>query len=116
MHYACWLTVRFGDMINLNKVNTDVNVELAAGNFVVNRPGRGFSSREIDHEQNNSWVKVAGGAIGLITNESALQRGMITGLGVARLIEEFQQFEPNAHEENNFMSEGLFSHKKHLPN
>ena len=49
-----------------------------------------------------------------MTNESALQRGMITGLGVARLIEEFQEFEPIAHEESNFMSEGLFNHKKHV--
>ena len=39
---------------------------------------------------------------------------MITGLGVARLIKEFQEFAPIAHEENNFMSEGLFSHKKYV--
>ena len=50
----------------------------------------------------------------MMTNDSALKRGIITGLGVARSVEEFQEFEPNALEENNFMSEGLFGHKKHV--
>ena len=38
-------------MINLDEVNTDVNVELAEGNFVANMPERGFSSIEMDHER-----------------------------------------------------------------
>ena len=43
------------------------------------------------HEQNNADVKGStGGAIGLMTNPVALERWMVTGLGVARMVKEFE--------------------------
>ena len=43
------------------------------------------------HEQNNACVKGDGGAVGLTKNPSALQRWMITGPEVARVIGEFEK-------------------------
>jgi len=42
------------------------------------------------HEQNNAAIKGDGGAVGLTDNPSALQRWMVAGPEVARLIREFQ--------------------------
>ena len=50
-----------------------------------------FSAIPIDqaHEQNNGYIKGDGGAVGLTDNPNALQRWMIAGPEVARIIEEF---------------------------
>ena len=45
------------------------------------------------HEQNNATVKQVGGAIGLMTNPSALRRWMIAGPEVARLVAEFESLQ-----------------------
>ena len=62
------------------------------GNFVVNKSDNRFSSIPIDHahEQNNKCVKGDGGAIGLTESASELQRWMVSGPEVARVIEEFE--------------------------
>ena len=51
-----------------------------------------FSAMAIDqaHEQNNAFVKGDGGAVGLTENPSALQRWMVAGPEVARVIKEFE--------------------------
>ena len=55
------------------------------------KTGRAFSAMAIDqaHEQNNAAVKGDGGAVGLTENPAALQRWMVSGPEMARVIEEF---------------------------
>ena len=62
------------------------------GKFVVQKTKRTFSAIAIDqtHKQNNAIVKGDCGAVGLAENASALQRWMVSGPEVARIIEEFQ--------------------------
>ena len=52
-----------------------------------------FSEMAIDqwHEQNNAIIKGTGGAVGLTENPSALQRWMVAGPELARLLPEFEQ-------------------------
>lgn len=93
VHYARWMSIHYSDMINLDKVNPEIEKALADGKFAVSKTRRKFSAIPIDHahEQNNSWVKGDGGAIGLMTNERALQRWMMAGPELARMVEEFQE-------------------------
>ena len=43
-----------------------------------------------NHEQQNATIKGVGGVIGISENENALQRWLLFGPEVARLLEEFE--------------------------
>ena len=62
------------------------------GGFTVQKTAEVFSSIDIDqaHEQNNAMVEGDRGAVGLTKNPTTLQRWMISGPEVARLIAEFE--------------------------
>ena len=91
-HYARWIPVHLRDMAALPMKHPGVAREFGAGNFTVRKTKNVFSSIPIDqaHEQNNSFIKGDGGAVGLTDNPSALLRWMIAGPEVARAIEEFR--------------------------
>lgn len=59
---------------------------------MVRKSQHAFSAIALDqaHEQNNAMIKGDGGAIGLTTNPAALNRWIILGPKIARLIDEFQ--------------------------
>ena len=78
-------------MAQLPKTHPDIYEEFKAGHFTAQKTKRVFSAMPIDqaHEQNNACVKGDGGAVGLTENPSALQRWMIAGPEVARVIGEF---------------------------
>lgn len=91
-NYARWIPVHLRDMSELSARDPDIAREFNAGNFTIQKTNRVFSAIPIDqaHEQNNAWIKSAGGAIGLTDNPSALRRWMAAGPEVATLIEEFE--------------------------
>lgn len=92
-HYARWLTVHLRDLLNLGATHPSINEEFLTGNFTVNKTNRNFSAISIDqvHEQLNSLVKGDGGAIGLTESDTALNRWIISGPEIIRLLGEFEE-------------------------
>lgn len=78
-------------MLGLHRTHPRVLEKFRAGMFTVQKTKRIFSSIATDqaHGQNNAHIKGDGGAVGLMDNPSALQRWMVTGPEVARVIGEF---------------------------
>jgi len=91
-HYARWIPVHLRDMLGLHRTHHEVLEEFRAGMFTVQKTKRIFSSIATDqaHEQNNACIKGDGGAVGLMDNPNALQRWMVAGPEVARVIGEFE--------------------------
>jgi len=99
-HYARWIPVHLRDMMSLHRTHPDVLEELRAGMFTVQKTNRTFSSIATDqaHEQNNACIKGDGGAVGLLDNPNALQRWMVAGREVARVIGEFEMAQVHHHD------------------
>ena len=78
-------------MLTLEDRHPAVYAEFCKGNFTVSRSKRPFSRMSIDesHEQNNACVKGEGGAVGLTEQPAALQRWMVAGPEMARVVIEF---------------------------
>ena len=91
-HYARWIPIHLRDMLGLHRTHPEVLKEFRAGMFMVQKTKRIFSSIATDqaHEQNNARIKGDGGAVGLMDNPNALQRWMVAGPEVARVIDEFE--------------------------
>ena len=91
-NYARWLPVHVRDMASLGERHPCVLQEFLNGRFTVQKTKSPFSAMAIDqaHEQNNAHVKGEGGAIGLTQNPELLQRWMVAGPEVARLVGEFE--------------------------
>ena len=79
-------------MANLKVKHPEVAVHFKNGKCTVQRTNKVFSSMAIDqaHEQHNAVVKGDGGAIGLTQNPTSLQRWMLAGPELCRLISEFE--------------------------
>ena len=92
-HYSRWLSVHIRDMVSLKEKHPAIFTESCAGNFSVNKTGNKFSAMALDqrHEQNNATVKESGGAIGLLTNPSALRSWMVAGPEIARMMSELEE-------------------------
>ena len=90
-NYARWLPLHIRDMSALDNICPTIAVEFNKGNFVVHKTQHAFSSIPIDqaHEQNNKQVKGDGGAVGLTENSSQLQRWMVSGPEVSRVVGDF---------------------------
>ena len=89
-HYSRWLSVHIRDMVSLKEMHLAIFAEFCAGKL--NKTGNKFSAMALDqcHELNNATVKESGGAIGLLTNPSALRRWMVAGPEIARMVSEFE--------------------------
>ena len=92
-HYSQWLSVHIRDMVSLKEKHPAIFTESCAGNFSVNETGNKFSTMALDqrHEQNNATVKESGGAIGLLSNPSALRSWMVAGPEIARMVSELEE-------------------------
>lgn len=99
-NYARWLPVHICDMLALKQNHPNIYSQFVAGNFVVSKSRRKFSSIAIDHahEQLNAIIKGEGGAVGLTENDAALSRWAVTAPEIARML---QEFECNLLEEQN---------------
>jgi len=91
-NYARWLSVHIRDMIDLPNTNSEVFSQFNLGKFTVTKTTHKFSGISIDqaHEQLNAIVKGDGGVVGLTENDAALQRWILAGPEVARLLAEFR--------------------------
>jgi hypothetical protein len=91
-NYARWLPVHLLDMRRLHKTAPYVASKFEEGFFTVHKSSRHFPCMAIDqaHEQNNAIVKGEGGAVGLMENQNALRRWMVSSPELARLVNEFE--------------------------
>ena len=96
-NYARWIPVHLRDMTALIDTQPDVYTQFQKGHFVVKKSTHKFSALAIDqaHEQNNASVKDDGGAVGLTENPEALQRWMVSGTEMTRVIGEFEASSEN---------------------
>ena len=92
VNYARWVSVHLRDMLTLERQHPEVAREFHAGNFVIHKSSRCFSSMAIDqaHEQNNAVIKGDGGTIGLTEDPSALRRWMVAGPEVSQLVSNYE--------------------------
>ena len=79
-------------MISLEIKHPLIYKEFIEGHFVVHKSSNVFSLIAIDqaHEQMNELIKGSGGAVGLFDNPQALQRWMVAGPEVVRMLEEYE--------------------------
>ena len=94
INYARWVPINLRDMVALKHTHPDNHGEFLKGKFTVKKTTHSFSAMAVDqaHEQNNASVKGDGGAVGLTENPAALQRWMVSGPEMARVIGEFESF------------------------
>ena len=106
INYARWLPVHISDMFNLKKTHPGVYHQFMNGHFSVQKTNNVFSAISIDqcHEQMNKLVKGEGGAVGLTEDPQALERWLVAGPEISRLILEF---------ENSFQSIESQTSKRH---
>ena len=77
----------------LSHLHPDIHTEFVKGHFTVNKTSYAFSNLAVDqaHEQNNAVVMDDGGAVGLTECPAALQRWMVNGLEMTRVIIDFER-------------------------
>jgi len=87
-NYAWWLPVFIKDMECLPD---SIQAEFEKGHWTVTCSNLRFSSIPIDkaHKQANERVKGVGGIIGLTENPDMLERCIVTGPEISRVVEEF---------------------------
>jgi hypothetical protein len=107
-NYARYLPVHIRDLKSLPK---SIEEEFRKGNFVINKTGKRFSAIALDqaHEQNNKVVKGSGGIVGLTEDPASLQKWLLAGPEISRLV---QGFEDTFLEESN--EDSLFHHSEDL--
>ena len=76
-------------MFSLSETHPVIYKEFVAGRFVAHKTNRPLSAMVLDqaHEQSNANVKGDGGAVGLTDNPNALQRWMVAGPEMSRMVE-----------------------------
>jgi hypothetical protein len=91
-NYVRWLPVHISDMVNLETTHPEVYKQFMDGHFVVQKTQNVFSAMALDqcHEQVNELIKGDGGAIGLTENPQALERWMVAGPEISRVVREFE--------------------------
>ena len=85
-HNARWIPVHILYMVSLHANHPDVYEHFLKGEFTVLKTGRAIAIDRA-HEQNNAAVKGDGDAVGLTENSAALQRWMVSGPEMDRVIE-----------------------------
>ena len=93
-NYVRWLPVHLTQIIDIKEMHPSLCKKFNDGKFTVQKSNRRFPKIVLDqnHEQFNADIKSVGRAIGLTENDAALQRWLIIGLEVARLLQEFTIF------------------------
>ncbi len=117
-NYARWIFIR-----DLEVLPDSIQVEFEKGHWTITRSNRRFSSLPIDqaHEQANTRVKGVGGIIGLTENPDMLERWIVTGPAISRVVDEFTGANDNdddeelPHHEEGYASQHRFlRHAKDL--
>lgn len=108
-NYARWLPVHIRDM----KCIPDGIKDQFQSCWSFPKTNRKFSSMPLDqaHEQYNKMVKVAGGAVGLMENQDALRRWMVSGPELSRLLNEFENITDVSSGHNKCHEQGFSTQK-----
>ena len=87
-NYARWIPIFIRD---LECLPDSIQEEFKKGHWTITRNNCRFSSLPIDqaHEQANKRVKGVGGIIGLTENLDMLERWIMTGPEISRVVEDF---------------------------
>ena len=108
INYRRWLTAHISDMINLSTTHPELYRHFLNGNFVVQKNHKVLSEIALDqcNKQVNkhiNMIKGDGGAIGLTGKPQALERWMVAGPEISRMVHEFQNSHqtPNKHHKQN---------------
>jgi len=93
VHYARWLPVFVKTLEELPVHHPDVYAAFLSGHFSSKKTNRRFSAISDDqvHEQKNKIVKDTGGAVGILDNETALMKWMVSGPEISRMLKEFEE-------------------------
>jgi len=110
-HYS--LPVHIRDMVQLERRHPTVYQQFQQGHFTVQKTEHRFSSIALDqnHEQLNDLIKGEGGAVGLTESPTALLRWMVAGPEIARIVNEFDEYqskEPEKHHEQSRATQAEF--------
>ena len=103
VHYARWLPVFINDLKLLPVKHPSIFKEFLKGKFTFQKTKRAFSCLAEDqaHEQNNKIVKIDGGAIGILQDPAALLKWMVAGPEITRMLQSFENEEPQYEDEDN---------------
>lgn len=112
-NYARWIPIFIRD---LEVLPDSIQLEFEKGYWTITRSNRRFSSLPVDqaHEQANKRVKGVGGIIGLTENHDMLERWIVTGPEISRVVEEFTGANDNNDEELPHHEEGYASQQRFL--
>ena len=119
-NYARWIPILIRDLDGLPQI---IQKEFDEGLWAISRSNHRFSSMPIDqaHEQANKRVKGVGGVIGLTENPEMLERWIITGPEISRVLDEYNgdndeddEGEQPHHEEGHSSQERFRRHVKDL--
>jgi len=127
VHYSRWLPVFVRTLQDLPEKHPDIHAEFLRGNFSSTKTAKPFSAISDDqlHEHNNKFIKGEGGAIGILDNENALLKWMVSGPRISSLIEEFEKKSflkdekdggAKHHEDNNAFEKRFLTHVKEMIN
>ena len=110
-NYARWVSVLIRDLESLPAA---IQEEFEAGHFTITRSNHRFSSIPIDqaHEQANKRVKGVGGVIGLTENPAMLERWVVTGPEISRVVEQFTDVDDDYDQELPHHEEGGASQQR----
>ena len=105
-HYSRWLPVHIRDMLSLENEHPQIFMEFMEGNFVVQKSSHKFSMIGMDqnHEQLNKDIKGDGGVKGLFGNKDALEKWMVAGPEIQKIVHQFE------HEQNMTQDSKCSSH------
>ena len=92
-NYARWLPVFINDLKQLEAKHPSIHAEFMKGHFTFTKSSRKFSSLAEDqaHEQNTKFVKIEGGAIGILDSHTALMKWMVAGPEIRRILRDFDR-------------------------
>ena len=97
IHYARWLPVFLEYLKKMSNESNPVLEQFSKGCFTASKTDHPFSSMGVDqaHEHINKVVKVDGGAIGILKNETALLKWAVAGPFISNLLNQAGQDLPN---------------------
>ena len=97
VHYSRWMSVFIHDLRRLPDTHPDVFQRFQEGQFTIKKSARVFSNMAKDqaHEQNNKLVKIDGGDIGIMENDTALLNWAISGPQISQMLQIFSNSDTN---------------------
>ena len=89
IHYSRWMSVFLFDLQKKPEQHPIIFKHFLKGKFTVKKTNRVFSNMGEDqaHEQNKKKIRIDGGAIGILENETALLEWAVSGPQIAKILD-----------------------------